>query len=342
MKFLYENLLRTYMTLANDIFGNNQIENPSVQDAMYEVLNSNKFMTMYQDDVPLAKKHYEEMRQKKLLEIKNKSSYNSNNIKIEVEQNRIKKIYYSKEKAKTEENEGSIDAKRNEELMNKYRQYKSMNRDLILQKKNRYINSVERSFDLNEKDNNINEIKEVNTYGSSRNKKEGNYTYNKTEINNRYSKPIESKYEISEIKYIKDKSITPINLNTMKYTKDTDIIVDNNQKNKNLGYKKTYIKEENIQENNNKYIPSYSYKKIEGEKYTKEETKPNLSYTNNTKVVSSYYSSKIADKNKNNRIEEKNKDKSIEKKYDNIIEIKTNTSSGKDRKNITVTKSYKK
>ena len=342
MKFLYENLLRTYMTLANDIFGNNQIENPSVQDAMYEVLNSNKFMTMYQDDVPLAKKHYEEMRQKKLLEIKNKSSYNSNNIKIEVEQNRIKRIYYSKEKAKTEENEGSIDSKRNEELMNKYRQYKSMNRDLILQKKNRYINSVERSFDLDEKDNNINEIKEVNTYGSSRNKKEGNYTYNKTEINNRYSKPIESKYEISEIKYIKDKSITPINLNTMKYTKDTDMNDDNNQKNKNLGYKKTYIKEENIQENNNKYIPSYSYKKTEGVKYTKEEKKPNLSYTNNTKIVSSYYSSKIDDKNKNSRIEEKNKDKSIEKKYDNIIEIKTNTSSGKDRKNITVTKSYKK
>ena len=82
MKFLYENLLKTYMSLANDIFGNNQIENPSVQDAMYEVLTSNKFVSMHQDDVPLAKKHYEEMRRKKILERQNKI----NNIRIEFEQ----------------------------------------------------------------------------------------------------------------------------------------------------------------------------------------------------------------------------------------------------------------
>ena len=115
MKFLYENLLRTYMTLANDIFGNNQFENPSVQDAMYEVLNSNKFITMRQDDVPLAKKHYEEMRKQKLLEIKNRINYQKNNVKIEVEEKKMKNIYFSKEKAKTEENEGTIEDKKNEE-----------------------------------------------------------------------------------------------------------------------------------------------------------------------------------------------------------------------------------
>ena len=65
MKFLYENLLRTYMSLAKDIFGNNQLENPSVQDAMYEAVNTNKFITMHQEDVPLARKHYEDMRKKK-------------------------------------------------------------------------------------------------------------------------------------------------------------------------------------------------------------------------------------------------------------------------------------
>ena len=127
MKFLYENLLKTYMSLANDIFGNNQIENPSVQDAMYEVLTSNKFVSMHQDDVPLAKKHYEEMRRKKVLERQNKI----NNIRIEFEQKRMKNYYYSQEKVKSEENENSPDEKRNEELLNKYKQYKSMNRDLI-------------------------------------------------------------------------------------------------------------------------------------------------------------------------------------------------------------------
>ena len=114
MKFLYENLLRTYMSLAKDIFGNNQFENPSVQDAMYEAVNTNKFSTSYQDDVPLARKHYAEMRKKKLLEEKNKGQYSVSTTKIEIEKNEVKK-YYSKEKVNTEENEDdelSIEAKR--------------------------------------------------------------------------------------------------------------------------------------------------------------------------------------------------------------------------------------
>ena len=58
MKYLYQNLLKTYMNLAHDIFGNNQTENPSVQDAMYEAVATNKFKTLWPDDVPLAKKNY--------------------------------------------------------------------------------------------------------------------------------------------------------------------------------------------------------------------------------------------------------------------------------------------
>ncbi len=34
IKILYENMLNTYVNMADDMFGNNQIENPSVQDAM--------------------------------------------------------------------------------------------------------------------------------------------------------------------------------------------------------------------------------------------------------------------------------------------------------------------
>ena len=172
IKFLYENLLKTYMSLANDIFGNNQIENPSVQDAMYEVLTSNKFVSMHQDDVPLAKKHYEEMRRKKILERKNKIK----NIRIEFEQKRMKNYYYSQEKVKAEENENTLDDKRNEELLNKYKQYKSMNRDLILQKKNRYINSVEKDNNSNEqeKENIIEEAIEINNYNNK-----GKYGLNK-------------------------------------------------------------------------------------------------------------------------------------------------------------------
>ena len=130
MKFLYENLLRTYMSLAKDIFGNNQCENPSVQDAMYEAVNTNKFSTGYADDVPLARKHYEEMRRKKLLEAKNKGEYSTNTSKLEIEKKEIRKTYYSREKLETEDNDDdlSIEAKRKRELLNKFNESLGNNR----------------------------------------------------------------------------------------------------------------------------------------------------------------------------------------------------------------------
>jgi hypothetical protein len=375
MKFLYENLLKTYMSLANDIFGNNQIENPSVQDAMYEVLTSNKFVSMHQDDVPLAKKHYEEMRRKKILERQNKI----NNIRIEFEQKRMKNYYYSQEKVKSEENENSPDEKRNEELLNKYKQYKSMNRDLILQKKNRYNNSVEKNNNSNEKENKLEEIIEIENYenkgkyglnkinnriNSEDNKRlqENKFKYQKIETNKLYSKPDEYKYEIKEQKNLGKSSITPINLNKRNYSKDSNnnIKIDSSPKNNNLGYKSTYRKEEHIQENNNKYIPSYSYKRTEVVKYSKDEPKSDSqnkkmvttnTSSNNTRVVTNYYSNKKEGKNKrnenkiiymNNDIHNKNGENNSDKKNKNKIEIKTSSSSDKDRNKITATRSYKK
>ena len=378
MKFLYENLLKTYMSLANDIFGNNQIENPSVQDAMYEVLTSNKFVSMHQDDVPLAKKHYEEMRRKKILERQNKI----NNIRIEFEQKRMKNYYYSQEKVKSEENENTFDDKRNEELLNKYKQYKSMNRDLILQKKNRYINSVEKYNNSNEKENNAEEIIEINNYdnkgkyglnnriNSEDNKRisEGKYKYQKIEKNKIYTIPDENKYEINEQKNLAKSSITPINLYNRNYNGDLKNKIDSSPKNNNLGYKRTYIKEEYTQENNNKYIPSYSYKRTEVIKSSKEEPKSDSqnkkvittnTSSNNARVATRYYSNNKGDNNKNNRtfneneIIYRNNDKDIKneyrnidnKKYVNKIEIKTSSSSDKDGNKInkiTTTRSYKK
>jgi hypothetical protein len=363
------------MSLANDIFGNNQIENPSVQDAMYEVLTSNKFVSMHQDDVPLAKKHYEEMRRKKVLERQNKI----NNIRIEFEQKRMKNYYYSQEKVKSEENENSPDEKRNEELLNKYKQYKSMNRDLILQKKNRYINSVEKNNNSNEKDNKLEEIKEIDNYenkgkyglnkinnriNSEDNKRlqENKFKYQKIETNKYYSKPNEYKYEIKEQKNLGKSSITPINLNNRNYSKDSNnnIKIDSNPKNNNFGYKSTYRKEEHTQENNNKYIPSYSYKRTEVVKYSKDEPKSDSqnkkilttnTSSNNTRVVTSYYSNNKEGTNKgnenkivyiNNDIHNKNGENNIDKKYKNKNEIKTSSSSDKDKNKITSTRSYKK
>ena len=147
MKFLYENLLKTYMSLANDIFGNNQYENPSVQDAMYEAVNTNKFITMIPDDVPLARKHYEEMKRIKSVDNKDKSIYYKTNkytksymttTKVEEvgkketnNKNYMGKISEKMEEnnSDSEENKKEVERKRRLDFLSKYRKNKSYNKD---------------------------------------------------------------------------------------------------------------------------------------------------------------------------------------------------------------------
>ena len=140
MKYLYENLLKTYMNLANDIFGNNQIENPSVQDAMYEAVNTNKFITLWPDDVPLAKKHYEEMRKMKSVDSKgNKIFKSTTTTKYEVEKKGYEKKYYMGKvnESVKEDNTSEVDdtdsklesQRRKQTFLEKYRKNKSYNRD---------------------------------------------------------------------------------------------------------------------------------------------------------------------------------------------------------------------
>ena len=63
VKALYENMLNTYMHMADDVFGNNQKENPSVQDALFEAVESDKFHTQNLHDVPVAEKYYEDKKE---------------------------------------------------------------------------------------------------------------------------------------------------------------------------------------------------------------------------------------------------------------------------------------
>jgi hypothetical protein len=58
IKLLYENMLTTYVSMADDIFGNNRENNPSVQDYMFEILDSNKYQIKDLEDVPIAKTYY--------------------------------------------------------------------------------------------------------------------------------------------------------------------------------------------------------------------------------------------------------------------------------------------
>ena len=181
-----------------------------------------------------------------------------NNFKYDYEQKSVKNIYFSK----TEENEQSFDDKKNEELLNKYRQYKSMNRDLIIQRKNRYINSV----DKDNNDKRQNQIKNI---------------YNKTEINKVYSKPVEIKnYEIKEQKII------PRNNNLVNVkTYQKEISPQNNNKIiSSHSYKKTEINkfskennksnEKNVPSKNTNFVTSYYTNKNEDKnKYINKERK---------------------------------------------------------------------
>ena len=291
MKFLYENLLRTYMSLAKDIFGNNQYENPSVQDAMYEAVNTNKFSTSYQDDVPLARKHYAEMRKKKLLEARNKTEYSLNTTKVEIEKKEMKKSYYSKEKASTEENENdmSMDEKRKRELLNKYRKYKSMNRELIWKKRNRYIASVEKNYssEENDDDNDNRNAKNENKKESKnfRNINANDYKITKKiyEETKSYTKPVENKIS---------SNYSGSNYNTNNY--NTSNYISNNY-NKVQGKKNIEIKE---------------YKKVtEENKY------------NNT----NYPSRQNKSENKDNAIKTKVYNNTNENKYKGIAKTSTQT-----------------
>ena len=51
MKILYENMLTTYISIADDIFGNNKKNNPSIQYSIIEAVDSNKYQTKKLDEI---------------------------------------------------------------------------------------------------------------------------------------------------------------------------------------------------------------------------------------------------------------------------------------------------
>ena len=82
IKLLYENMLNTYIYMADDVFGNNQETNPSVQDAFFEAIESGKFQTKELHDVPLAEKYYS--NKNKIQKLKsNKVNYINEVVKTE-------------------------------------------------------------------------------------------------------------------------------------------------------------------------------------------------------------------------------------------------------------------
>jgi hypothetical protein len=99
IKMLYENMLTTYVSMADDIFGKNQKNNPSIQDCMFEIIDTDKYQVKRIEDVPIAKVYYSKKSEEK--KIITNVKYIEKELEVEKDYTIYKetnKKYYSKEK----------------------------------------------------------------------------------------------------------------------------------------------------------------------------------------------------------------------------------------------------
>ena len=107
VKNLYEIMLNTYMHMADDVFGNNQKENPSVQDALFEAVETDKFQTKEPHDVPLADKYYVNKKEIKKVTT-NITIVNNTNNDTEPKEYVTYKAYVSRRPIPTSASSGNI------------------------------------------------------------------------------------------------------------------------------------------------------------------------------------------------------------------------------------------
>ena len=153
IKELYENMLKNYMNMVDDIFGNNKIDNPSVQDSLYEVMDSNKYNTKTDNnakDVPLAEDYYKNKKQSTKIKTNiiyiNKNTYNKKII-IPTGFNEKKNMHLEEKFKKIGENERlhskgrgrKYRTKEEKEVLNKFRKFSLEKENLSLNWKDNSI-----------------------------------------------------------------------------------------------------------------------------------------------------------------------------------------------------------
>ena len=298
MKMLYENMLTTYVSMADDIFGKNQKNNPSIQDFMFEIVDTNKYQVKELDDVPMAKTYYSKKKSKK--KIVTNIKYINKDIEEEKEAiiyNETKNYYYQ----------------------NKYRNNLKLSEKIynIEEKKENSSNKINLSFNYNDnsifdesnKKNNYNEKNKYNNYNTSwkrfrfknyqindnstnNNKNDNDSSINKTPTNsNTYntSSNFYQKYKAGNSDYKSynniDKKETNISFNINNNIYSNTI---NNDKNTEL-YKGSY----------GRNISYYNYKNNTDKKDIKElnYSKYNTITKNNTSNNSNYYNKEMINRN---------------------------------------------
>ena len=298
IKMLYENMLTTYVSMADDIFGKNKKNNPSIQDCMFEIIDTDKFQIKELEDVPIAKIYYSKKNGEK--KIITNIKYIEKEMEKETEfYKEMNNKYYSPMKSnrntiEKEEKDRTIE-KNEKDIKSEKRRYSYKNiynKDINNNETNNIINSNEKysirakygtggSYTYtgyHKKDNNINNNTNNSSDGNSLfQRRKDNYKTYKTEanekdsnnnINNRYSNlkneekeiDIKSKGYSYKNHYIKSSYYNNINEN-----------IQNNEKYKNY-YSNNYRKYNNTENNNGQkerqYTSSSYSSRIKPEKST--------------------------------------------------------------------------
>ena len=196
IKILYENMLNTYMNMTDDLFGNNKNENQSVQDALYEVANTDKYKFKDHKDVPIAEEYYKNKKEsskitKNIIYINKNNSYvNKNFIPLKL-RGRIC-TSFEKKVVKVAENERlhskgrgrKFRTKDQKEILDKFSKHSYNQEEIKNEKENLNMNQIENNsiktnnytikFSTETKNrDNINKVIE---------KSDINYSYNKEKI----------------------------------------------------------------------------------------------------------------------------------------------------------------
>ena len=272
IKLLYENMLTTYVSMADDIFGNNRENNPSVQDCMFEILDSNKYQVKDLEDVPIAKSYYSKKQG-------DKKAFS--NIKY-ISQEFYKNKELSQRKYPINNTEGNIESEKKEIYINNNtysNDYDSSGREM----KYKNLKYSQRGYSLT--DNNEN-IEGGNKYES------GNYNYKMNSKNDKSPENVNKRYSGIKIKEIHISNAKKYNYND-KYAKNIY----------NSNIEKRTSKDEDLKRyNKNVYISKYSKPNDnQDSKYininTKEQVRSDL-YSNNNKYINTEYNKDYISKKK--------------------------------------------
>ena len=336
VKIIYENMLTTYISMADDIFGRNQKNNPSIQDSMFEIIDTNKFQTKELEDVPIAKIYYSKKDGKRQI------FTNIKNIEKETEEKqctfykKMVKSYYSPQSFNkfNKYNTQTEDKKSNTEKSEiiKFNKYKTQTEDKkskiekseIINKRinnntsdNFYINHKERSLgeakygrrnnntykiqNLSTGERNKSSVQSIARYGRRNNKDKNINENNKSNMssnnnNNRYSSINDEKKEMN--KTIEGKYNKNNNIKSYNniFTKDQKNEVNKN----NTFYRNKYnrFKYDNNKKDEDKM-------KINDEEKKDNKNKVGIYYNKVKPENKSFYNYQISDTGKNKQKERK-------------------------------------